>query len=167
MGNAPGMSQDAMNRMLSSQGVNQNVVGDQRSYAAGADQAFGNLFNYSAANENQMQQNRLGNVQMDANQTQRALDMAKLGGMTGIGMQRGQAEQQWKQLQEERAYNDWGSQQAALQQEAMQNWNRQNTVGDQNVSNTNAWRQSVMDQILGLIPSMGANPLPSWMTLNQ
>jgi hypothetical protein len=161
------MDQDAMNRMLSNQGVSQNVVGDQRSYAAGADQAFKNLFDYSAANENQMQQNRLGNVQMDANQTQRALDMAKLGGLTGIGMQRGQAEQQWKQLQEDRAYNDWGSQQAALQQEAMQNWQRQNQVGDSNASNQNAWRQSVIDQVSAMLPMLGANGLPSWLTLNQ
>jgi hypothetical protein len=109
----------------------------------------------------------LGNVQMDANQTQRALDMAKLGGLTGIGMQRGQAEQQWKQLQEDRAYNDWGSQQAALQQEAMQNWQRQNQVGDSNASNQNAWRQSVIDQVSAMLPMLGANGLPSWLTLNQ
>jgi len=154
MGNAPGMDQQAMNRMLQAQNVNPNALGEQRNYAGGADQAFGNLLAILGGNEQQAQQNRLGNVQMDANTTNRALDMAALSGKTGIGLQQGQAQQAWKQRQDDQAFQEWQNRQAALQQEAMQNWQRGNTVADTNLAAQNAWKQGNIQDLIALLPQL-------------
>lgn len=165
-GNAPGMDQQSMNRMLQAQGVDPNALGEQRNYAGGADAAFGNLLALLGANENQAQQNRLGNVQMDANTTNRAIDMAALQGKAGIGLQQGQAQQAWKQRQDDQAYQDWQNQQNVAQQNALQNWQRGNQVADTNLSNNASWQNTTVQALLGLLPQLAGQQL-SLPTLQQ
>jgi len=64
------------------------------------------------------------------------------GNMLGLGVN----------MAEQRGKTAWQQQVDQIrQQEAMQNWQRQNTVGDTNVGANNAWMQNALNSWLGLI----------------
>jgi hypothetical protein len=159
-GQAPGMDQAAMARLMQSQGGGAGLAGQQMEGAAGADQAFGNLWRVLAGNEDRQQQNRLNRVQTDRGTTNMALDAALLGGQTGIGLQRGQAQSAWNQ-QAEAARNQ------IAQQEALANWQRANDVSDTNMTNSNSYINAQMQALLGLMPEFKGTttPMPDLNTL--
>lgn len=99
----PGMSQEAMQRMLQAQGADPSVMAANAQGMAGANQAFANIWGLLGAGENQAQQNRLTSAQQDLGWANRALDVAKLQGETGIGQQREQAREAWQQRYDDRA----------------------------------------------------------------
>jgi hypothetical protein len=140
---APGQSQSALARMLQTQGVDPSTMDQENGFAAGADRAFQNLFTSLGANEDLMQAGRLRSVDQDANTTNRALDIAGLQGTTGIGLQRSQAQTAWQQRADELA-----------QREAEATWQRQNQVSDANQQTSTAYRNSQVEALLGLLPSL-------------
>lgn len=144
---APGMDNQAMARFMQAQGMNPNLANQQTEGWAQGQGALSSLWGLLGANEDTAQRNRLNRVQTDRGTTNMALDAAQLGGMTGIGLQRGQAQSAWQ----ERA--DQARQQIA-QQEAMANWERQNQVSDLNASNQNSYINAQMQALLGLMPDL-------------
>jgi hypothetical protein len=152
--NVPGQTQLAMQRMLASQGQNQNMANDTYRQGQSADQGFGNLLAILGSNENIAQRNRLSAVQADRGTTQRALDMARLQGNTGIGMQEGAAKQQWQQRADDRGLLNAQQRAAINQQEALANWQRQNEVGDTNVSNRAGYSQATLNALSQLLPQL-------------
>jgi hypothetical protein len=158
-GNAPGSTQDAMQRMLAAQGQAGQIGAQQglqpaRTDAQGADTAFGNLLAILAGNENSAQQNRLGAVQEDRGTTNRALDIAALQGTTAIGQQKAAAKDAYQQRADERAYQDYQAQQAEAQQQAIQNWQRANQVQDTNASSSASYRNNVLSSLINLLPQI-------------
>ena len=161
----PGQTQLAMQRMLQSQGQNPNMSNETYRQGQNADQAFSNLLALSGVNEDRMQGNRLSALQADRGTTQRALDMARLSGMTGIGLQEGQAKQAWQQRADDRGLLNAQQRAQIAQQEALANWQRQNEVGDTNVGNTNTYRQSIIAQLAQLLPQLNGLSLPDLAAL--
>lgn len=163
----PGMDQQAMARMMQSQGVNpannQQLNNTQQGAAAG-NAAFGNLWGLLGATENTAQGNRLLRSQQDRGTANQALNIAALQGDTGIGLQRTQAQGAWQQAADQRAYQDYQMQQQLAQQAAMQNWQRQNTVSDTNATNTQGWNASTIQSLIGLLGQFGGN-LPDLASL--
>ncbi len=157
-GQAPGMDQQAMARLLQGQGVNPNVAAPTQGEGVQADQAFGNVWRILAANEDLAQRNRLANAQQYGNQALAGITAAGRAGNLGIDLGQGQAQQAWQQRADERAYQDYQLQQQLLQQEALQSWQRANQIQDTNAANTNSYNNSVLQSLLGLLPSMSANP---------
>lgn len=156
--NVPGATQQAMQRMLASQGANSGLANDAYRSGQTADQAFGNLLGLLGSNENVAQRNRLANVQMDANQTARALDMAGLQGRTGIDLQQAQAKNAWQQMADQRAYDAYNNAYQSQSQAALANWQRQNTLADTNYQTNNAYTNSALQAMLGLLPELIKNP---------
>jgi len=155
-GTAPGQSQDAINRMLASQGVqagqNQQVQG-ARSDAGGADQAFGNLLGILGQNQAQDYTNRQYSSQQDQANTGRMYDMAKLQGDTGIGLQKGAAKDQWQQRYDQRAADIYNQQYQSQLAENQANWTRQNQLSDNNYTTNNSYTNSMLSSVLGnLLP---------------
>jgi hypothetical protein len=166
--NVPGRTQLAMQRMLASQGQNQNMSNDTYRQGQTADQGFGNLLSILGSNEDVAQRNRLSAVQADRGTTNRALDMAMLAGNTGIGLQEGQARQAWQQRADDRGLLNAQQRAQIAQQEAMANWQRQNQVGDTNVSNNMQYREGVLGQLTNLLPLLtqaGGLTLPDLASL--
>lgn len=154
-GQAPGMDIMAMQRLLQSQGVDPSVMAAAQGERLGADQAFGNLWRSSAANEDSMQTNRLGAAQMSGTDAENRIRALGLGGTAGINMQRGQAKSAYDQRVEDWAREDAQQQQQVLQQEAMQNWQRGNTVTEQQ----QAYRNAAIEALLGLLPELKGTTL--------
>ncbi len=150
----PGTTQAGMQRLLSSQGQSPQLGGETYRQGQSADQAFGNLLSILGTNENQMQGNRLSAVQADRGTTQRALDMARLQGNTGIGLQEGQAKQQWQQRADDRSLLNAQQRAQLAQQEALANWQRQNEVGDANVNSKSSYNQQMLSALASLLPSL-------------
>jgi hypothetical protein len=170
-GQAPGMDQQAMYRLLSSQGVNpsmnQGFQGAAQG-AAAADQGFGNLWRTLAANEDLAQRGRIANATQYGTQAQQAIQAAGRAGNLGIDLGQGQAQAAWQQAADERAYQDYQLQQQLAQQEALQNWQRANQVADANATATNAYRGNELSALLGLVPQLvqaGGLNLPSLQSL--
>lgn len=152
--NVPGSTAAGMQRLLSSQGMNPQANSETYRQGQNADQAFGNLLALAGANEDRLQANRLSALQADRGTTQRALDMARLQGMTGIGLQEGQAKQAWQQRADDRAMVNAQQRYQGSSQEALANWQRANEVGDLNVGNTNSYRNTILSQLAQLLPSL-------------
>jgi hypothetical protein len=144
---APGMDAQAMARMMQGQGVNPGLALQQTEGQAAANAGFGNLWALLAGNEERQQQNRLNRVQTDRGTTNRAIDAASLQGMTGIGLQRSQAQAAFQQRMAE-------MNQQIAQQEAMANWERANQVSDLNTSNLNSYQNAQIQALLGLVPGL-------------
>lgn len=147
MAQAPGMDQRQMARMAQNQGVDPSVVGEQLEGAAAADQGFRNLWSVLGANERQAQQNRLGAIRSDRATTADALRIAALQGRTGIGLQKAQAKDAWRQRVED-------ARNAIRQQEALANFQQANTVQQFNATNSNSFRNNLISAFIGLIPSL-------------
>jgi hypothetical protein len=165
------MDQQAMYRLLSSQGVNpsmnQGFQGAAQG-AAAADQGFGNLWRTLAANEDLAQRGRIANATQYGTQAQQAIQAAGRAGNLGIDLGQGQAQAAWQQAADERAYQDYQLQQQLAQQEALQNWQRANQVADANATATNAYRGNELSALLGLVPQLvqaGGLNLPSLQSL--
>ena len=152
--NVPGQSEQAMQRMLASQGMSSGLANDAYRQGQSADQAFGNVLSLLGGNEDIAQRNRLGAVQMDANQTARALDMAGLQGRTGIDLQQSQAKNAWQQRADDRAYDAYNNSYNQQAQAALANWQRQNQLSDTNYQTNNAYTNSQMQAMLGLLPQL-------------
>jgi hypothetical protein len=167
MANAPGMNAQQMGRLMQGQGVNayenpqyQQTLNEGRQSDAGLSSLFAAL----AGSEDIMQRNRLANAQQYGTQATDAITAAKRAGDLGLNLGQGQAQSVWQQAADQRAYQDYQMQQQILQQEAMENWQRANQVQDTNATNTNAYNNSVLSAMLGLLPQLQTNPnlqLPS------
>jgi hypothetical protein len=161
MANAPGMNGQAMGRMLQGQGVNayenqgyQQQLGEGRQ----ADAGLSSLFAALAGNEDVMQRSRLANAQQYGTQATDAITAAGRAGNLGLNLGQGQAQSAWQQRADEWAREDSQMQQQVLQQEAMNNWQRQNQVQDLNTTNTNSYTNSTLQALFGLLPSIQGNP---------
>jgi hypothetical protein len=121
-----------MQRLLASQGQNPQMNSETYRQGQGADQAYGNLLALLGVNEDRQQTNKLAATQADRGTAQTALNMARLQGMTGIGLQEGQAKQAWQQRADDRSLLNAQQRAQLAQQEALANWQRQNDVGDTN-----------------------------------
>ena len=97
-GQAPGMDQASMARMLQAQGVNPNVMAGEMAARAGADQAFGNVWRSGAATEDTAQRGRLGAAAMGGQDAVNRINAQGLAGRAGINMQRGQAKSAYDQV---------------------------------------------------------------------
>jgi len=158
MSQAPGMDQAAMVRLLQSQGLSPSLAAPGQQEGLQADQAMRNVWAMLAANEDLAQRNRLANAQQYGTQATQGITAAGRAGNLGIDLGQGAAQQAWQQRADERAYQDYQMQQQILQQEALQNWTRANQVQDTNYSTINSYNNSVLSSLLGLLPSMSANP---------
>lgn len=159
-GQAPGMDQQAMSRLLSSQGVNPNVASQTQQQGVQADQAFSNLWKTLGAGEDRMQTNRLANAQQYGNQANQSIQAAGRAGQLGIDQAQSGAQAQWQKAADDRSYQDYQMQQQLAQQEAMANWQRQNQVADTNNTTQNSYRNEQLQAILGLLPQLiGQNSL--------
>jgi hypothetical protein len=147
MQGAPGMGAQQMARMAQNQGVDPATVATQFEGAGAADRAFGNLWNVLGATEDRAQRNRLTAAKQDRQATQNALAIAALQGRTGIGLQRAGAKDEWRQRLEDMNY------QRRLQQ-AMGNWTQRNQVAATNVQNDVAYRNSLIQALIGMVPSL-------------
>ena len=167
--NVPGQTQLAMQRMLQSQGQNPNMASDTYRQGQTSDQAFSNLLALAGTNEDVAQRNRLSAVQADRGTTQRALDMARLQGNTGIGLQEGQAKQAWQGRADDRALLNAQQRAQLAQQEALANWQRGNEVGDTNNAAKSSYYNNVLSQITALLPQLiaqgGSLNLPDYAAL--
>jgi len=166
-GQAPGMDQAAMQRMMQAQGVNPALASQQMEGAAGADQAFGNLWRVLAGNEDLMQRNRQANAQQYGTQATDAITAAKRAGDLGLNLGQGQAQSAWQTAADQRAYQDYQMQQQIAQQEAQANWERANQIQDVNSQNTNSYNNSVLSSLLGLLPQLQTNPALTLPTLQS
>jgi hypothetical protein len=152
-GQAPGQSQDAIQRMLASQGVNPNMTQGARSDAGGADQAFGNLLGILGQNQALDATNRRYSNQQDQANTGRMYDMAQLQGNTGIGLQQGQAKDAWQQRYDARAADIYNQQYQGQLTENQANWQRQNQLADTNYTTNNQYTNSMLSSVMGnLLP---------------
>jgi hypothetical protein len=156
-GQAPGMDQQAMNRMLQAQGVDPSVASATQMQGGEADRAFGNLWRTLGANEDIMQRSRVGNAQQYGNQAVNAINAAAAGGRLGINLNQAQAQAAWQQRADERAYQDYQIQQQLAQQEALQSWQRANQVQDTNFQTGNEYRNTSLSALLGLLPEFIRN----------
>jgi hypothetical protein len=153
---APGATQQAMQRLLASQGMQSSNVNPLYNQAQNADQAFGNLLGLLGTNENQAQRNRLNNVQADRGTTTNALNMAALQGNTAIGQQQAQAKSAWQQRADDRSLLNAQTRYQGDTQGALANWQRQNEVGDTNNAAQSAYYNSVLSALSNLLPSLVA-----------
>jgi hypothetical protein len=154
-----GTSGTDMARMLAGQGVTGTTQGQQgvADEAARAQSMAGDWRQALSANEDQAQRNRLTNA--NTSQTQQQLALSALGRTLGLGIDQSQTQAQsaWQT-----AADQWNEQQRELQyntqmQEAMQNYQRQNQVQDLNTQNTAAYRNQVLQAMLGLANSNVGN----------
>jgi hypothetical protein len=153
-GQAPGMNQQAMGRLMSSYGVNPNATAPTQNQGVQADQAFGNLWRTLAGNEDIAQRGRIGNAQQYGTQAQQAIQAAGRAGGLGLDLGQTQAQAAWQKAADDRAYQDYQMQQQLAQQEALQNWQRSNQVQDANTTATNTYRNSELSSLLGLLPQL-------------
>jgi hypothetical protein len=173
MANAPGMTNQAMGRLMQGQGVNAyENPGYQQTLNEGrqSDAGLSSLFAALAGNEEIMQRNRLAGAQQYGTQALDSLRAAQRAGELGLDLGQGQAQSAWQQAADERAYQDYQMQQQVLQQEAMQNWQRQNQVQDVNAQNTNSYTNATLQALLGLLPQIQSNPglqLPDLQSLGM
>ena len=149
---APGMDSAAMARMMQAQGANPALANQQTEGWAAGQGAVSSLWGLLGANEDTNQRNRLNRVQTDRGTTNMAIDAAQLQGLTGIGLQRSQAQAAWQQQADQMRAQ-------IAQQEAMQNWQRANQVSDLNASNRNSYTNAEMQALLGLLPDLKGTTL--------
>lgn len=147
-----GMGQQAMANYLQSQGV--NPAAGQDVGAGGANQAFQNLWQTMAMNEQSANQGRLANAQFQTNDALNRINAAGLGGTAQIGVARGNAQQAFDARQQEYMNQDRIARQQRADQLAMANWQRQNSVADTNATNQSQYSQAQIQALLGLLPQL-------------
>jgi hypothetical protein len=170
MANAPGMNAQAMGRLMQSQGVNayENPQYQQTlNEGQQADAGLSSLFRALAGSEDVMQRNRQANAQQYGTQATDAITAARRAGDLGLNLGQGQAQSQWQQAADQRAYQDYQMQQQVAQNEAMQNWQRQNQISDTDLTNTNSYNNAVLSALLGMLPQIQTNPNLSLPTLQS
>jgi hypothetical protein len=151
-GQAPGMNQQAMGRLLAGQGVDPSVMAAEAAARAGADQAFGNVWRSSAANEDTAQRNRLNTATLSGEDARRRIAEMGQAGTAGLNIGEATARSAFDQQAQER---NWET----AQQEALANWQRANTVTDTNTQNQNAYRNQVLQALLGVFPNLAGTGL--------
>lgn len=129
-------------------GGDANQQAAQGANAANGDSqaAFANLLQVLAANSDQSQQSRLGQVAMDQGTAMNSIGAQNLGLGAGINMARTQGQQQWAQQDAERRY----------QNSLMgQTWNRESLTRNQDLQNQQRqlnWQQMTAQQQARLQP---------------
>jgi hypothetical protein len=138
--------QAAMQRMMAANNVNPGQVGATNAEGVQADQAMGNTLAMLAATDQARQAGNLRALGGDVRTFDQNLGLE--GNMLNLGVNMAEAKG--------KTAFDQALQQAMMEaanQEAMQNWQRQNAVGDTNVANRNEWNQGLINMLLQLIPS--------------
>jgi len=132
----------AMAAANGAQGQMNQTVGE----GAQADRAFGNVYALMNANDQARQAGNLRANAADRMTTEQNLGIE--GNMLNLGANMAQAKGQsaWEQMVRQ-------AQLDAANQETTANWQRQNTVGDTNVGNRNAWNSGLMNTLLSIIGS--------------
>ena len=133
----------AMERMAQANNAT-GALADVSNQGLQANQAFGNVQALLAANDQARQAANLRALGADRQMMETNLGLE--GNMLNLGVNMGQARGQtaWDQMVRQ-------AQLEAANQEAAQNWQRGNTVGDTNVANRNAWNQGLMQTLLSII----------------
>jgi hypothetical protein len=109
-----------------------------------ADRAFGNVQALMAANDQRRQQANQQALMGDRATTEQNLGLE--GNLLNLGVNMSQAKGQnaWDQMLKQLGFD-------TATQEAAQNWQRGNTVGDTNVANRNQWNQGLMQTLLSIV----------------
>ena len=152
-GQAPGQSQDALNRMLASQGASPGLTQGALGEAQQGDRAYANLLGILGQNQANDATNRRYSNQQDQANTGRMYDMAQLQGNTGIGLQQGQAKNQWQQRYDDRAAQIYDQNYQGNLAEQQANWQRANQLSDSNYSTNNQYTNAMLSSVMGnLLP---------------
>jgi hypothetical protein len=132
----------AMARANDAGGQMNQTVGE----GAQADRAFGNVYALMNANDAARQAGNIRANQADRRTTEQNLGIE--GNMLNLGVNMAQAKGKsaWEQMLSQLGFD-------TASQEAATNWQRQNTVGDTNVANRNAWNSGLMQTLLSIIGS--------------
>lgn len=122
-----------------------------------ADQAMRSVYDLLASGQDQYQQGLMRSTAGDRMQLDQRLGAEQRMLDLGINMAQARAKQEYDkevwQLGKEAADINY----ATRMQQAMSNWQRQNTVADTNVATGNAWNQNMLNTILSMIQSGGKN----------
>lgn len=133
----------AMQRMAEANGAT-GALQDVNYQGQQADRAFGNVQALLAAND--QARSAANNRALAGDRQTMDTNLGLEGNMLNLGVNMGQARGQssWDQMVKQAQYE-------AAQQEAAQNWQRGNTVSDQNVGNLNQWNQGLFQQLLAMV----------------
>ena len=133
----------AMQRMAAANdamGQLQQTVGE----GAQADRAFGNVYALMAANDEARQAANLRAINADRQMMDTNLGLEGNMLNLGVNMARAKGKSAWDQMLAQLGFD-------TATQEASANWQRQNTVGDTNVGNRNAWNSGLMQTLLSIV----------------
>jgi hypothetical protein len=133
---------------VASNDPNQQAAAGANADNANSQAAFSNLLQVLAANANQSQQSRLGQVQMDKGSALNQIGAQNLGLGAGINQARAGAQNQWSQQDNERRYQN------SLM---AQQWQREQ--GQANWTQRNQQMQTILQPILDLIASTGGTKI--------
>jgi hypothetical protein len=155
--------QMAMQRMMEANRVNPSQVGQTQYENINADRAMANQLAMLAGTDQARMAGNLRGLQGDRTTFDQNLGLE--GNMLNLGVN--MAEAKGKGAFDQRLQDAMLQEQ---QQEAMQNWQRQNTVTDTNVGNWNDWSQAAIKQYMELIgaapgvnlPAVGTMPWGNW-----
>ena len=153
-GQAPGQSIGQLQQLLQSQGVDPSILAQAYGERVGADQAFGNMWRSNAAATDTRNQGNLARANTDIANWAQGLNADRRAGTAQIGLARGQAQNRYDEQSYDYARQDAQLQQQIAMQEALANWERANQVSDTNSVNSNSYRNSVLEALLGLVPSL-------------
>jgi hypothetical protein len=133
----------AMERMAQANNAT-GALADVAGQGVQADQAFGNVQALMAANDQARQAANLRALGGDRRMMDTNLGLE--GNLLNLGVNMGQAKGQsaWDQMLKQLGFD-------TASQEAAQNWQRGNTVGDTNVTNRNQYNQGLMQTLLSII----------------
>jgi hypothetical protein len=138
--------QQTMQPMMQANGVNPGAVQATNNEGIQADQAMRNAMQMLAGTDQARQASNLRANTADLGDMNKNLDLEQL--LLSLGVDMGQAKGQtaWDQMIKQAGFD-------TATQEAAQNWQRGNTVGDTNVTNNNAWNQGLISTLLSIIGS--------------
>ncbi len=153
-GQAPGQSIAQLQQLAQSQGVDPSILAAEYGQRAAADQAFGNMWRSNAAATDTQNQGNVARANTDIANWAQGLNAQRRAGGAQIGMARGQAQNRYDEQSYDYAREDAQIANQIAMQEAMANWERANQVGDTNLTNSNSYRNAVLEALLGMVPSL-------------
>ena len=135
-------SMQAMANANGSMGALHGAVGE----GAQADRAMGNAYALMSANDRSRNEANQRAIEGDRRTMESNLGLE--GNLLGLGvnMAKAKGKSAWEQMLAGLGFE-------TASQEAAQNWQRQNTVGDTNVGNRNAWNQNMINTLLQIVGS--------------
>ena len=142
---------DLNNRLAAMAQANnaQGTLDEVNQYGVQADNAMGNTLALLAANDQARQAANLRALQGDRTTTEQNLGLEGNMLNLGVNMAKAKGSSAWDQMVRQ-------AQLEAAQTEAAQNWQRGNAVADTNVNTQNQWMQSVLQNLLSLVPNKAA-----------